>query len=85
VRAEHQEQVPENEKPKKKTHIIARNIKKIGGKPSEKKTEKKASSKTDDYVTLTQNQFDKILETIGELTLAAEKATEPKNDDNTGL
>ena len=43
-------------------------------KDERKKTEKeKKDTKKEDYVTLTQGQFDKILETIGELTIAAEQ------------
>ena len=42
-------------------------------KEEQKALNKEKDLKKDDYVTLTQNQFDKILETIGELTLAAEQ------------
>ena len=66
------------EKPVKKNDIIQRNVKNAGLKKGEKKEETKKKTSEEDYVTLTQNQFDKILETIGELSLAAEQNVKGK-------
>ena len=73
-----QQQKEEAEKEKQNNKpgndIIKRNIKNAENNKADKEKEKeKRDHKKDDYVTLTQNQFDKILETIGELTIAAEQ------------
>ena len=83
------EQERQNYKPQ--NNIIKRNIKnaeknKAGQDGNQNNGKAKRDTKKDDYVTLTQNQFDKILETIGELSLAAEQSTDlNKNSNAVGL